>query len=178
MPPKGKTEASTTLEPSFQVVDHSIALSSIKADLNRHCLGSFRVIFRDMNFKWGDRDNRKLQADPEKLRRLFASMKNGLYRTQIRNRMSGIVERDVIKDHILSPDDPTNKISLGEVKQFDQGAKFPVIAMSSSGAANKLIEMQSGQHRMAVLRQLLAGKQPQWWWIVTLYDQGPSLLKL
>jgi hypothetical protein len=122
-------------------VDHSAALFSIEADLNRHCLGSFRVMFKDMNFKWKDRDNRDLQVNPEKLGKLLTSMRNGLYRAQIRNRMSGVIRLDVLNNRIYSPDDPKVHVSLADVKKYNQEAKFPVITFAGSGGPAQCIEM-------------------------------------
>lgn len=176
MPPKPRPETVPDRTPSPELVDHSAAISSVEADLNRHCLGSFHVVFKDMNFKWKDRDNRDLQVNPEKLGKLLTSMRNGLYRAQIRNRMSGVVPTDALSNRIHSPDDPKIRLSLADVKRYNQEAKFPVIAISRSGGPMQRIEMQSGQHRMAVLRTLFKNKQPQWWWIVTLYDDSTPLL--
>jgi hypothetical protein len=89
--------------------------------------------------------------------------------------MSGVIRLDVLNNRIYSPDDPKVHVSLADVKKYNQEAKFPVITFAGSGGLAQCIEMQSGQHRMAVLRTLFKNKQSQWWWIVTLYDESTYL---
>jgi hypothetical protein len=168
MPPKSKTTA-TEAPAEPEPIDHSMADAAIEAELNRHRIGTFRVLYKDMTFKWKDRDNRALTSG-ERLSTLIKSMRNGLYRSDISHRMSGIIARDQLTGKILSPDDPRTKVKQEDVRKFNERAQFPVVAFP--GKSPKVIEMQSGQHRMGVLQTLFPQKQEQWWWIVTLYDDG------
>jgi len=153
--------------------DYSEADSAIEAELNKHKLGSFRVHFKDMTFHWkGEKKNRAV-ASPDKLRVLVKSMKTGLYRSDMRNRISGIVARKDIASYMVRPDDPKKKDKVKdfkEVAKYNEEAKFPIIVLPGK---QDLIEMQSGQHRMAVLKKVLFPEEDtEWWWIVTLYDDG------
>jgi hypothetical protein len=149
--------------------DFSEAISSIERDLNKHRIGTFRVNAKDMSFKWADRSNRELNTI-ERMTSLHKSMKNGLYRTDIRHRMSGVIARHKLDKRIGAPQNPTQLITSDETRQFNEQAMFPHILFPKN--SKNEIEMQSGQHRMAVLRVIFEDKPENWWWIVTLYDQG------
>jgi hypothetical protein len=152
--------------------DFSDAISSIERDLNKHRIGTFRINAKDMTFKWTDRENRTLTS-VERMTTLLKSMQNGLYRTDIRHRMSGVIARDKIEKRISSPDHAGQTITLKDTQRYNKQAMFPGILFPKT--VKKEIKMQSGQHRMAVLQYLFPDNQENWWWIVTLYDRGMSI---
>jgi hypothetical protein len=155
--------------PLDQPTDYSDATASIERDLNKHRIGTFRVNSKDMTFTWSDRQNREVKT-MERMSKLYTSMRNGLYRTDIRHRMSGVIAAEVIENSIVAPDNHRKMITLDDTKNYNEQAMFPHILVSE-GQKQK-IEMQSGQHRMAVLRVIYPEQEDQWWWIVTLYDRG------
>jgi hypothetical protein len=161
-----KTKETVTLVPP---TDFSDAMSGIERDLNKHRIGSFKVNYKDMTFKWKDRDNRGLTS-MERMTALSNSMQNGLYRSDIRHRLSGVVVRGILESHIAHPSKPSQSIPITEVKAFNEEAEFPCVIFPRN--MRRAIEMQSGQHRMAVLKVLFPEQEDNWWWIVTLYDEG------
>ena len=158
--------------PIEKPTDFGDAISAIERDLNKHRIGTFVVNKKDMTFKWTDRENRAVRS-VERMTVLLKSMQNGLYRTDIRHRMSGVIARDKLAKRILSPSEPIQPISLDKVKEYNEQAMFPHVVFPKT--FKKEIEMQSGQHRMAVLCHLYPDAEENWWWIVTLYDEGMVL---
>src|SRR5271154_4662915 len=124
--------------------DFSEAISSIERDLNRHRIGTFKVHYKDMTFKWQDHENRLLNS-MDRMAALSKSMQNGLYRTDNRHRMSGVVAREKIEKRISSPSDPSQIITFKEVQRFNEQAMFPGVLFPKSHPT-KDIEMQSGKH--------------------------------
>jgi hypothetical protein len=55
---------------------------------------------------------------------------------------------------------------MSQVAEFNRDAQFPVVRLQGKG----LVEMQSGQHRMTVLKSLKTNVKDQWW-IVTIYTK-------
>jgi hypothetical protein len=169
---KGRSAKVKEVVPLEVPTDFSDAISSIERDLNKHRIGTFRINAKDMSFTWADRDNRALTS-MDRMRILVQSMQNGLYRTDIRHRMSGVISGDRIDKRISSPDDPGKMIKLEDALRLNEQAMFPSVIFPKT--LKKEIEMQSGQHRMAVLRYLFPENKENWWWIVTLYDRGMTL---
>jgi len=179
-PPSTATKAATS-KPTAKVpsaielpTDYGDALSSIERDLNHHRIGTFCIFRKDMNFEWGDRKNRDLSR-MDRMGVLLKSMQNGLYRTDIRHRMSGVVSVKQVEGRILLKGSK-EPIPLDKVKEHNDQAVFPILAFPK--AVKRTIEMQSGQHRMAVLKVLYPEEEQNWWWIVTLYDDSTSDLSL
>jgi hypothetical protein len=172
---KGRSTKVKVTAPLEAPTDFSDAISSIERDLNQHRLGTFRINAKDMSFKWADRNNRALTS-MDRMNILLTSMQNGLYRTDIRHRMSGLISGDKIDKSISSPAEPGKMITLEDVRRLNEQAMFPSIIFPRN--LKKEIEMQSGQHRMAVLQYLFPEKEENWWWIVTLYDRSMTLSPL
>jgi len=99
---KGRSAKAKVAAPLEAPTDFSDAISSIERDLNQHRLGTFRINAKDMSFKGADRDNRALTS-MDRMSILLTSMQNGLYRTDIRHRMSGLISGDKIDKNISSP---------------------------------------------------------------------------
>jgi hypothetical protein len=169
--PRTKSKLATVAK--LDIPEFGQAISEIERDLNKHRIGTFRVHRKDMTFAWKDRANRA-EASLDRMAKLLKSMQNGLFRTDIRHRMSGIVDRKAIARHIAAPDKETKRLDLDAVAEFNQNAVFPSIVFSKDRKGD--IEMQSGQHRMLSLRYLFADNPEQHWWIVTVYDKGLSLV--
>jgi hypothetical protein len=172
--PKSRPAAKVKdVAPPEVPTDFGDAISSIERDLNKHRIGTFRVNSKDMTFKWKDRENRQLHF-MDRITPLLTSMKNGLYRTDIRHRLSGVIARDKIEKRIANPENPSQMISLTDALRLNEQARFPVVIFPRT--TKREIEMESGQHRMAVLQHLFPDNPENWWWIVTLYDQGMSMV--
>jgi len=144
--------------------------ASIERELNRHKMGTFKVFDKDMTFKWTDGQNREIAPDSQVMA-LKESMENGVYRTDVNNRMSGIIVKDKLNGRIFHPSNfgrSPQQIKISEVAEFNSNAEYPIVM---GGADSTPMEMQSGQHRMSILRQLKE-KSTEQWWIVTIYDDG------
>jgi hypothetical protein len=102
---KGRSTKVKVTAPLEAPTDFSDAISSIERDLNQHRLGTFRINAKDMSFKWADCNNRALTS-MDRMNILLTSMQNGLYRTDIRHRMSGLISGDKIDKSISSLDHP------------------------------------------------------------------------
>jgi len=142
--------------------------AQIEKDLIQHKLGTFKVFEDDMTFKWADTMNREIASESQ-IKELQRSMECGIYRTDLQNRMSGIIARRALEGKIFGPNFKAGDeaIEFREVEKFNKEAEYPVIMLDGGTK----IEMQSGQHRMEVLKKLRkAGKDR--WWIVTIYDMG------
>ena len=59
---------------------------------------------------------------------------------------------------------------MSQIKDMNEKAEFPLLVADD----DVKVEMQSGQHRMTILRQL-RGEDDQWW-IVTIYDHASNFL--
>ena len=140
----------------------------IEKDLILHRLGTFKVYEDDMTFIWHDETNREIAVD-NRVKGLEESMKCGIYRTDLHNRMSGVITTSALEGHIFPPNykEGDGPIELKEVEKFNKEAEYPVLRLEGG----MKVEMQSGQHRMEVLKRMKkAGKDR--WWIVTIYDSG------
>ena len=89
------------------------------------------------------------------------------------NRMSGIIKRAMLTGRVFL-ESTRPAILLDKLEDLNKNAEYPkVISLSRQGDWQN-IEMQSGQHRMAILKQLKPDAKDQWW-LVTLYDEGKTL---
>ena len=86
------------------------------------------------------------------------------------HRMHGIVSKTALEETILS-ESTKKKVPISNVATLNAKAEFPVIDPKS----NIMIEMQSGQHRMAILKGLYNGKPDEHWWLVTIFNNGISM---
>ena len=144
--------------------------ASIEKELNYHKIGTFKVYYRDMNFSWKDGQNRSIASEAQSAA-LKESMQNGIFRTDLNHRMSGIMARQDLQGQILSPGASRqcdDNLDIEKIAEYNKNAEYPVIFLSYKDSATK-IEMQSGQHRMTILRQLKT-HMSEHWWIVTIYD--------
>jgi len=168
--PEIKETKEVTPPPEFE---H--AADDIERELNRNRLGSFKVMIKHMDFQWTDRANRPVDSGA-KLQRLYNSMKTGIHRREGKHHMSGIVTKETLEKSIFHPSEVTNEgrpkaVKFSEVKEFNMNAEYPIVIFPGSKAkvASK-IEMQSGQHRMAVLKSFYKDNEGEHYWFVTLYD--------
>jgi hypothetical protein len=142
---------------------------AIEKDLKDHLLGSVKVMLQNMTFEWKSGQNREM-ADENRSANLRENMRNGVFRLDPVHRMSGTIDASTFKKCIQ--DSKTNKnITMAHAKEMNEKAEFPVF----SASANAKIEMQSGQHRMKILKQLRPQEKDHWW-IVTVYDESTTLL--
>lgn len=147
----------------------------IETLLMKHHVGTFRVYATDMTFKWTDGKNRALDTSV-KSKGLQESMEAGVWRTEPKHRLTGIVERKDLKGNLHNvpgSNHPPKKIDLKDVPNLNKEGVYPVVRfMKDSGWK---VEMQSGQHRMHIL-QRLTSQTEEHWWLVTIYDKGSSEL--
>lgn len=128
-----------------------------------------------MTFIRKDGENRNIARD-SKLTMLRESMNNGIFRTDINNRMTGIISKDLLKGKMYLNDSVrTASLDFSDVIIMNNNAEYPVIYGLPSGVQ---VEMESGQHRIEILKQLKAGKIMDQWWIVTLYDDRKRNLSI
>jgi hypothetical protein len=162
--------------PDTKIPEFTNEFASIEKELNYCKIGTFRVLFKDMTFEWKDGQNRAVASEAESAL-LRQSMAEGIFRTDLNNRMSGTVDKGLLEGHILPPTNVTTEsttISLEQVLVYNKDAQYPVIYISDTSSLK--IEMQSGQHRMMILRQIKQ-KGGDHWWIVTLYDNSIILIE-
>ena len=143
---------------------------TIEKDLAAAKLGTFKVFAVDMTFMWKDGENRKV-AEQARMTPLLESMRGGVFRADIGNRMSGCVNPKLLNKHIFTPDDDKS-LKMSQVADLNRDAQFPVVHLQGKG----FVEMQSGQHRMTVLKTLKTDVKDQWW-IVTIYDESKPKLR-
>ena len=162
-PPRADQKDDENDNPEFNA-----EFAQIEKDLILHRLGTFKVYEDDMTFIWRDETNREIATESQ-LTGLEESMKWGIYRTDLQNRMSGVITMSVLVGHIFPPNynEGEGSIELKEVEKFNKEAEYPVIRLDR----NMKIEMQSGQHRMEVLKRMKKVAKDRWW-IVTMYDSG------
>ena len=164
-----KIAAKKTAEES-QCPEYEQEFRDTEAQLNEHRIGTFKVFTRDMTFTWNDGENRAVQSNPTATKGLKDSMTLGLFRTDINNRMSGIISRDIVAvpGNILNEgsSNAASVVKLDQVKEMNESATWPTLALDK---ANVEVEMQSGQYRISILKQLKPEEKDQWW-IVTIYD--------
>lgn len=165
-----------TVETDIVTTEFTDEQVSIEQELIKHRLGSVKVYVGDMTFKWKDGENRSL-ANPTKSASLKKKLKEGLFRFVPENRLSGCLSRTAFTESLYHPD-TERKFSDAEIKsrnakinEYNQQAKFPVLKLDSTTK----IEMQSGQHRMALLQQLRTSPKDHYW-IVTIYDDRNCLI--
>jgi hypothetical protein len=178
MPPKRSTEESRkearSENPSQPPVEFKSAEENIFRTLNKHRLGDFKVMYVDMTFEWSDRPNRAVSS-PEKMSQLYDSMARGLHRIDPQHRMTGIIDRALLTDCVKIIDDKGQlcDVTLEEISELNKDVIYPTVVFvgSKAGGKRRLIEMQSGQHRMACLTMLYADPAEHYW-IVTLYDKS------
>lgn len=157
--------------PEIKPLDHAEeALTQIERDLQKHKIGHFRVHDNDMTFEWKEGQNRAI-ADHRRLSMLLDIMAQGVYRTEPKHRMSGCIDSKVIEKAMFTPDGKKH-IKAADVKALNENAEWPVLKLPR----NKLVEMQSGQHRMACLKKLHPDDNTSHWWLVTIYDNGNNPL--
>jgi hypothetical protein len=161
-------------KPSIDVEDEEFGeqFADIERALNQHRLGTFKLFYKDMTFNWADGDNRKLASEAQ-IASLKTSMQGGIFRNDLNHRMSGVVEGKRIEKHIF-PRKPTDgndvpSIKLAEVHSMNERAEYPILMFMDPHSIK--VEMQSGQHRMAVLRDIKPDMSDHWW-LVTIYDSG------
>jgi hypothetical protein len=147
--------------------------ASIERELNTHRIGTFKVFSRDMTFNWSDGQNRQLAGESQAIA-LRSSMEAGIYRTDLQNRMSGIISKDKLKGNAYSASykDGDKPLDVTDVSNSNQNAEYPVVVFKKSQFQ---IEMQSGQHRMKIL-QTMKKNASDHWWLVTVYDDSEPIL--
>src|SRR5579859_1297809 len=67
-------------------------------------LGTFKVFATDMTFIWKEGENRKV-TEQVRMNPLLESMRGGIFRADIRNRMSGCVNPKLLEKHVFNPED-------------------------------------------------------------------------
>jgi len=138
---------------------------TIEKDLAVAKLGTFKVFAADMTFIWREGQYRKV-AEQARMTPLLESMRGRVFRADIGNRMSSCVNPKLLEKHLFNPDDD-KPLKISQVVDLNRDAQFPVLHLQGKG----FIEMQSGQHRMTVLKTLKPNVKDQWW-IVTIYDES------
>lgn len=151
-------------QPTVVLEEFGDAEQYIEKELMNKKLGSFKVYKKDMTFEWKDGSNRKL-ADPVRTASLREAMSQGIFRLDMVHRMAGCIDKKQIGTlvHPIS----AKPVKLDDVEVLNKEALFPILRLKGPIQ----VEMQSGQHRMAMLIELRAREEDHWW-IVTLYDDG------
>lgn len=166
--PRGKAVAKEPVTAD-KAAEFTSEHQEIERTLNKHRIGNFRVMFKDMTFQWSDGEkNRALQLS--KANKLRADMDvRGVQRTNPAYRMSGVIDRNLLESSIYAPNagPKAGPIPFDQVKDLNSNAEYPVIVMK--GVDSPKIEMQSGQHRSHILKAFYQ-EEIEHWWIVTLYD--------
>jgi hypothetical protein len=187
MPPKADRSARVkSAKANKQVndtaVDHSevesmeVADLDIQRELKDNQIGHFKVYASSMTFKWDEstgRQNRPVNLEATSAKPLIESMKKGILRYPLINRMSGVVSREDLNKRIYSSDG--HILALDKIVDSNEQMEFPTLVFNAKDNSNAMVEMQSGQHRMEILKTLEKRKSEHWW-IVTLYDKGNHLL--
>jgi Protein of unknown function (DUF3723) len=171
--PRGLAAKLTPPEKPVEVPlpEFTSQFASIERELNKHKIGTFKVYLKDMTFVWNDGENRKLAPDSQ-LNALRESMNSGIFRTDINNRMTGIISKDLLQGNMYPSDNlRASPLDFAGVLKMNDNAEYPVVQHLTVGVQ---VEMQSGQHRMRILEQHKEGKPLDQWWIVTLYDNRKS----
>jgi hypothetical protein len=144
------------------------AQQHIEQELLSKKLGSVKLYINDMTFEWNEGENRPL-ADTSKTTALREGFLQGVFRHDIAHRMTGCLPRRVFESSLCDPDGTGHKVNVKEVEKLNVDAQFPILGIKSSPK----VEMQSGQHRMALLQELMSDSKDHWW-IVTIYDDSLS----
>jgi hypothetical protein len=164
---KKKTE-----EQDIVLKEYTDEQVSIEKELIKHRLGNVKVYLRDMTFTWKEGENRRL-ADGNKSATLRQKLKEGIFRYVPENRLAGCLSRTAFVENLYHPDtekkfsESDTKAWSAKVNEYNQNVQFPILKLGSGVK----IEMQSGQHRMAILQELRTNPKEHYW-IVTIYDQG------
>ena len=138
----------------------------VERELLKTKIGSFKVFISNMTFEWKDGNNRKL-ADPARTTALRETMRQGIYRMDLIHRMSGCLDKRFLTTGTII-DPKTNKpCKLDAVRSLNDEAHFPILQLKG----NNKVEMQSGQHRVAMLVILRPNVEDQWW-VVTIYEDS------
>ena len=137
---KARGVAGQKKKQPLEIVDEEFAAEhhTIEKDLAAAKLGTFKVFASDMTFTWKEGENRKV-AEQARMTPLLESMRGGVFRADIGNRMSGCVNPKVLEKHIFNPDDD-KPLKMSQVAEFNRDAQFPVVRLQGKG----LVEMQSG----------------------------------
>jgi hypothetical protein len=162
---RGLAAQKTKEPPPIDTDEYDAEFREIEKDLEEHRLGNVKIYFKNMTFEWKDGHNREI-ADENRSASLRDNMRNGIFRADPVHRMSGILRQSEFKSALRDPKN-AKSIAPKDVVEFNKKAEFPILV----GIENFKIEMQSGQHRMKILRQLRPDEKDHWW-IVTVYDDS------
>jgi hypothetical protein len=142
------------------------AQQHIEQELLSKKLGSVKLHRSNMTFEWKEGENRAL-ADTSKTTALRESFIQGVFRYDMAHRMSGCLSKKIFETSLYEPDGSQKKVNMKEVERLNFDAEFPILTIKSGTR----VEMQSGQHRMALLQELMPLSKDHWW-IVTIYDES------
>jgi hypothetical protein len=96
-------------------------------------------------------------ASDSQLNALRESMNNGIFRTDINNRMSGVISKEFLNGKMFESDNARAKVvDFAQVLPVNNNMEYPVIQQLPPGT---LIEMQTGQYRITILKAL---KEDRW----------------
>jgi hypothetical protein len=158
-------------------LDFSAEFTNVERDLNKHRIGTFQVYYKDMTFEWSEGGPNRAIASEGQQGALLQSMISGVHRHDYSNRMTGVVDKMKLEGHIFpggmaeSAPRVETSVSWDGVKAMNEKAQYPIVL--NPNGTKPMIEMQSGHHRMELLRQLYPQPKDHWW-IVTLYDAGKT----
>jgi hypothetical protein len=165
---KANTNEPSVPEPS----DFAEEIKALEKELNSARIGTFRVFMNSMTFVWSEGENRALASETQRSE-LKNSMTTGIYRMDANNRMSGVIDRELLEGRVfMKADEPTK---LEDVKRLNEDAEYPkVVPEGKNDLVWVPIEMQSGHHRMTILVGLKKDPRDHWW-LVTLYDRSMTV---
>ena len=159
---KGRDKSKSQL-PLYEFIS---AQQHIEQELLSKKLGSVKLYRSNMTFEWKEGENRPL-ADTSKTAALRQSFIQGIFRYDMTHRMSGCLSKKVFEASLYDPAGGQKKVNMKEVERLNFDAQFPTLTIQSGPR----VEMQSGQHRMALLQELMPLSKDHWW-IVTIYDES------
>jgi hypothetical protein len=130
--------------------DHHV----IEEELLSKRLGNVKLFASHMAFEWKDGGEYRELANESRRTPLKQSMSERILRVEAAHRMTGCLPQNVFES------------SLHDLKDSPE----PVLTLEGG----LKVEMQSGKHRMRVLKDLSSDPEEHWW-IVTIYDDSRSL---
>jgi hypothetical protein len=101
---KARGVAGQKKKQPLEIVDEEFATEhrTIEKDLAAAKLGTFKVFASDMTFTWKEGENRKV-AEQARMTPLLESMRGGVFRADIGNRMSGLCQSQSPRETHFQP---------------------------------------------------------------------------